>query len=237
MWFCLPACHVRLIRDEVGTWAIQTLLLWWAQMLDHSTHGCCTEIFFDQLQYAVCNLLSEISFSAVFVEGKEHRTHVLCALQSGLFLYVMILQSDGQFKRCIKRIHPFKKNEVKRSYLRKGITKILTPQSALQNPLSLDFNCTEGETSLDSTNVSCPQRKPFSCTNKCSIFTVFTWGSSSKNAFHLFTRRVFISLMPCSDATAITWSKALSRPRSLTTSFMCSLTFLFSTSDPDTQPR
>lgn len=42
-------------------------------------------------------------------------------------------------------------------------------------------------------------------------------------AFHLFSRRVFISLMPCSVATAITWSKALSRPRSLITSFICSL--------------
>jgi len=47
---------------------------------------------------------------------------------------------------------------------------------------------------------------------------VFQWF-----AFHLFSRRVFISLMPCSDATAITWSKALSRPKSLITSFMCSL--------------
>lgn len=54
------------------------------------------------------------------------------------------------------------------------------------------------------------------------VMSLLIQGSSSYFS-HLFSSKVFMSLIPCSEATAITWSKALSRPKSFTTSLMCSL--------------
>lgn len=88
------------------------------------------------------------------------------------------------------------------------------------------ISAVDGKTSLKSTNEN-PSATQINVQYSQYLHGVFHPKTASAAfhwfAFHLFSRRVFISLMPCSDATAITWSKALSRPRSLITSLICSL--------------